>query len=100
MNDSIVKANFTILITTAIYIFTLMIIISIVLMARWADWYRGFNLLESSRHMWLETGARVPRMCTPWCRAAQRRGWLTSADQLEGRSESTFSAQLWASIGD
>ena len=33
MNDSIVKANFTILITTAIYIFTLMIIFSIVLMA-------------------------------------------------------------------
>ena len=69
------------------------------LRGRLEDWSRGFNHLESSRLMWLATGERALKICTHLCKAVQRQEWLISADQLVGRSQSTFWAPLLVSIG-
>ena len=49
--------------------------------------------------MWLATGERALKICTHLCKAVQRQEWLISADQLVGRSQSTFWAPLLVSIG-
>ena len=63
---------------------------------RWADWFKDSNHLETSRPMWLATGARVLKIYILWCNAAQKPGWPIFEIYWEARVRAPSWHNCWA----